>query len=117
MTMQRMVSAGRDHREIRHDPLCDPPVIISIIRIAARTDIQPSWTLDNFEHRPQIAEVVLITASVSEQRIRVQVAAMQERNVAGIDAALQRLKPIAFLQTLCRNRVPDPSGSDGTSTH
>ena len=112
MTMQRVVSARRDHGEIRDDPLRDPPVVISVIRIAACTDIQPSGTLDNFKHRPQIAEVVLITSSVSEQRIRVQIAAMQERNVAGIDAALQRLKPIAFLQPFGRNRVRAGNGGE-----
>ena len=60
MTVQRMISARRDHREIRNDPLGDPPVIISIFRIAARADVQPSGALDNFEHRPQIAKVIFV---------------------------------------------------------
>src|SRR5262249_607818 len=63
-------------------------------------DIEPARALDDLEHRPRIPQVVLVALRALEQRVGVELTAMQERNVAGVDAALHGLQPVAFLQAL-----------------
>src|SRR4051812_48219380 len=88
MAMKGMISTRRDHCEIRHYPLRNAPVVIPVLRVAACADVQASRAFDNFKNRLQIPQVVLIAFCIFEQRVPVQVTAMQERHMAGIDASL-----------------------------
>ena len=60
MPVHRMVAARRDHGERRHDPRRDAPVVVAVLGVAARADVEPAGTLDHFEHRPRVAEIVLV---------------------------------------------------------
>src|SRR5262245_36034234 len=100
VTVHRMVAPRWNHREGRHDPLRDPPVVLAIFRIAPCADIEPAWAFDDLEHRPRILQVVLVALRTFEERVGGQLAAMQKGDVAGVNATLHGLQPIAFLQTL-----------------
>src|SRR5260221_10541709 len=82
MAMDRMIAAWRDHREGRHHPLGDAPVIPVVLAIAPRPDKEAARALDHFEYRPRIGEVVLIALGALEQRAGVEVSTSQERHVA-----------------------------------
>ena len=95
-----MIAARRDHGEARHHPGRDAPVVVAVLGVAARADIEPARLLHDLEIRLHVGEVVLIALGALEQRVGAEVAAMQERDVAGIDAALHGLQPVALLQAL-----------------
>ena len=61
--------------------------------------IQPAGGFDDLEFRLLVALVVR-ALGVAVQRIAVHVAGVQERDVAGVDAALHRLQIVALLQPL-----------------
>ena len=50
--------------------------------------------------RSRVAQIVLIALGAFEQRIGVQVAAVQERHVARVDTAFHRLEPVVLLRAL-----------------
>ena len=77
-----MIAARRNQGERRHNPLCDAPVIVAILGISPRTDVETARTLNDFKDRPQIAEVVSVAFCSLEQRISLEIAAMQPRDVA-----------------------------------
>ncbi len=96
----RVVAAWRHHREAGHDPWRDAPVVLTLFGIAARADEQAAIGRHHLEHRLQVFLVVLVSLGTLEQRVGIQVATVQERDVARIDAAFQRLQPVAFLAAL-----------------
>ena len=100
-----MIASRRDHRERRHHPLRDAPVVVAAFRVPARADVQPAGAFDYLEHRPRIGQVVLVAPGALEQRIRIQIAAVQPRHVARIDAAFHRLQPVRFLEALAGERL------------
>src|SRR5688500_7827927 len=77
MAVDRMVAAWRHHREARHHPGRDAPVVVSFFRVAARADVEAAVAVDHFEYRALVAHIVLIAARALEQRIAVEVAAVQ----------------------------------------
>ena len=106
MAVHGVAAARRDHGEERHHPLGDPPVVVAVLGIAAGADEQAARALDHLEHRPRVAEIVAVALGALEQRIGIDVAAMQEGHVARIDPALHGLQPIAFLQPLGNEALP-----------
>ena len=100
MPVHRMIAARRNGGVAGHDPGRDAPVILIVLGLAARPDIEAARRLDHFEDRREIAEIILVAGRPLEQRIGIDIAAVQEGDVARIDAALHRLQPIAFLETL-----------------
>src|SRR5258708_34258892 len=67
--------------------------------IAARTDIEAARRLDDLKLRLAILLIVRALGATM-QRIRMEFAAVEEGDVARIDAAFHRLQVIAFLPTL-----------------
>ncbi len=100
MPVHGVPTARRDHGEGRQHPLGDAPVVVAILGIAPRTDVKTAGTLDHLEHRLRIAEVVLIAFGALEQRIGADIGAVQKGDMAGVDAPLHRLQPVALLQPL-----------------
>ena len=100
MAVQRMVGARRDHGEARHDPLRDAPVVVAVLGIAAGADVQAARALHHLEVRLHVRHIVFVALGALEQRVGREIAAVQERDVARIDAALHRLQPVRFLQAL-----------------
>ena len=100
-----MVGARRDHGEGRHHPLGDAPVVVAVLGVPARADVEPAGALDDLEHRLHVAHVVGVALGALEQRIAVELAGVQERDVAGIDAAFHRLQPVRFLEALRHEAV------------
>ena len=70
-----MVGARRDHGEGRHHPLGDAPVVVAVLGVAARADVEAAGALDHLEHRLHVAQVVLVALRALEQRIAVELAA------------------------------------------
>ena len=105
VAVHRMVGAGRDHGEGRHHPLGDAPVVVAVLGVAPRADVEPAGALDHLEHRLHVAHVVLVALRALEQRIAVELAGMQEGDVAGIDAAFHRLQPVRLLEPLRHEAV------------
>jgi len=50
-----MAAARRDQRERRHHPLRDAPVVVAVLGVAPRADVQAAGAFDNLEHRAQVA--------------------------------------------------------------
>ena len=73
---------------------------MTVIRVPARTDVEAAGAFDHFKDRPHVGQVIPVTARSLEERIGLEVAAMKERDVARVDAAFHRLKPVALLQAL-----------------
>src|SRR5215468_364643 len=67
MAVDRMIAARRDHREGRHHPLGDAPVVPVVLGIAPGSDKESARTLDHLEYRPRVGEVVLIALGALEQ--------------------------------------------------
>src|SRR5262249_9076574 len=65
-----------------------------------RPDEQATGALHDLEVGPRVAEIVLVALGPAMQRIDLQLAAMQPRGVARVDAAFKRLQPVALLQPL-----------------
>ena len=100
MAVHGVAAARRDHGEGRQHILGDAPVVVAVLGIAAGADIETACAFDDFEHRLRVVEIVLVALGALEQRIGVDVAAVQEGDVTGIDAAFHGLQPIALLQPL-----------------
>src|SRR5262249_7862894 len=100
MTADGMARARRNQRGPRHDVGRDAPVPAVVVGLPARADQKPALVLHHLEVWHAVAQVVFIRAAPDEERIAVQRAAVQERDVARVDAALDRLQVIAFLQAL-----------------
>src|SRR5664279_3095661 len=66
MPMYRMVTSGRDHREARHDPRRDAPIIFAVFCIPARPDVKTTGLLNNLKYWPRILQVVLISLCALE---------------------------------------------------
>src|SRR6266568_2204764 len=79
-----------------HDPLRDPPIIVAGIRIAPRADDQAAGRVEDVEaglrgfREPRARGIPM-------EWVGGQIPAVQERNMAGIDAALDRLQVVALL--------------------
>src|SRR5690242_2642312 len=86
--VDRVPAARRDEREGGQDPRRDAPVMPARIGVAPHRDEQAAFERLDLEHRGGVAQVVLVGARALEQRIALQRTAMQEADVAGIDAAL-----------------------------
>ncbi len=97
--VERIPLVGRDQRVPRHQPLGDAPVVVARIGVAARADQQPGGRLENVEHRVGVARV-LGAVGVAVERIAVEIVAMQEGDVARVDAAFHRLQIVRFLPAL-----------------
>src|SRR5581483_12115204 len=54
MPADRMIAARRNEREARHDPLRDAPVVLVVLGVAARADIEPARRLHHFEVRREV---------------------------------------------------------------
>src|SRR6516225_5436069 len=100
VAVDRVIAARRDHGEAGHYPGRDTPVVIAVLGVTPGADIKPARLLDHLEIRLHVGEVVFVALGALEQRIGAEVAAVQEGDVAGIDSALHRLQPVAFLQAL-----------------
>ena len=96
----RMIAARRDHGHARHDPLRDAPVVFAGLGVAARADQEAAGALDHLEMRLHVAERVVVALGADVKRIVLELAAVQPGAVAGIDAAFERLQPVALLQAL-----------------
>ena len=100
MTADRIPAARRDQGVERHHPRRDPPVIAVRLRIAPRRDQQAAIELGDVEDRHAVALIIFIALAALEQRIGLQGALVQKRDMARIDAALDRLEEVALLQAL-----------------
>ena len=100
VAVHRVIAARRDHGEAGHDPRRDAPVVVAVLGVASRADVQAALALDHLEHRLLVLEVVLVALRALEKRIRIEAAAMQEGHVARVDPAFHRLQVIALLQAL-----------------
>ena len=105
VAVHRMIGARRDHGEGRHHPLGDAPVVFAFFGVAPGADVEAAGALDHFEHRLHVAHVVLVALRALEQRVAVEFARMQERDVAGVDAAFHRLQPVGLLKPLRHEAV------------
>ena len=110
VAVDRVISARGNHGEARHHPGRDAPVVVAVLGIAPGADIEPARLLHDLEIGLHVVEVVLIAPGALEQRIGAEIAAVQERDVTGIDPALHGLQPVGFLQTLGNERL---LGRDG----
>ena len=81
----------RDDRIPRHDEGRDAPVVVRVVRIAARADQESALGILNFELRPRIGFEVHVAVRAFVHRIVIEVEAMQRRDVARVDAAFERL--------------------------
>src|SRR5260221_1357605 len=99
MAVERVPGVGRNEGVPRHDPRSDPPVIVSGIRIAPRADEQAAGGVEDVEGGLRGFRE-LRARGVPVEGVAGQVPAVQERNMAGIDAALDRLQVVARLPTL-----------------
>jgi hypothetical protein len=77
MAPDRIIAERRDHREGRHHPLGDAPVVAVVLGIAAHPDIEAACALHDFENRPCVGKNVMATF-----RVGIEVATVQERHVA-----------------------------------
>jgi len=77
MPVHGMVAARRHHGKARHDPWRDAPVIMFVLGIAAGADIKPALAFGDLEDRHLVLLVILVSGGALEQRIGLQVAAMQ----------------------------------------
>ena len=82
----------------RHDPLREPPVKLVCRGRTPHADHHAAAGLDHFEASVGIASEFRTLADM--QGIAAQVMAVQKGHVHGINAAFQRLQPIAFLRAL-----------------
>ena len=98
VAVERVVAVGRDHGVERHDPLRDAPVKIAGRRRPPHADHHAAFGLDHLEAGVGLAGELGALADM--QRIAAQVVPVQERDVHGIDAAFERLQPVAFLGAL-----------------
>src|SRR5207247_1315235 len=96
MAVERVAGVGWNEGVPRHDPLRDPPVIVAGIRIAPRADEQAAGRVDDVEAGLRGFRE-LRARGVPMERVARQIPAVQERNMAGIDAALDRLQVVALL--------------------
>ena len=99
VAVRGLALVGRDQRVPGHQPLRDAPIVKARIGIAPRADQQAAGRFENVEHGIGAARV-FGAGGVPVQRIGIEIAAMQERDVARIDAALHRLQVIALLPAL-----------------
>src|SRR5260221_1613266 len=99
MPVERVPGVGRDEVVPRHCPLSDPPVIVAGIRIAPRADEQAAGGVEDVEGGLRGFRE-LRARGVPVEGVAGQVPAVQERNMAGIDAALDRLQVVALLPPL-----------------
>ncbi len=100
MRAERMAGARRDDGVPGHDPGRDAPVIFAGLGVAPRADQQAAGEFLDLEQRHAVLLVVDVALRALEQRILVELRAVQPGDVAGIDAAFHRLQVIALLQTL-----------------
>ena len=68
-----------------------------IVRVAPSGDEQPAIKWLDLKYWHFICSVILISLAAFEQRICVQGTAVQPRDMAGVDATLQGLKIVTFL--------------------
>src|SRR5258706_13723521 len=99
MAVERVRGVGRNEGLPRHDPLSDPPVIVAGIRIAPRADEPAAGGVEDGEGGLRGFRE-LRARGVPVEGVAGQVPAVQERNMAGIDAALDRLQVVALLPPL-----------------
>src|SRR5256885_16986526 len=99
MAVERVAGVGRNEGVPRHDPLRDPPVIAAGIRIAPRANDQAASRLEDVEGGLRGFRE-LRARGVPMEWVGGQIPAVQERNMAGIDAALDRLQVVALLPPL-----------------
>ena len=95
-----MIGARRDHGEGRHHPGRDAPVVVAVLGVAAGADVEAAGLLHHLEVRLHVGEIVFVALGALEQRIGAEISAVQEGDVARIDAALHCLQPVAVLQAL-----------------
>src|SRR6266852_5686340 len=97
MSVERVPApVGGNERVPRHDPLRDPPVIAAGIRVAPRSDDQAAGRVEDVEGSLRGFRE-LRARGVPMEWVGGQIPAVQERNMAGIDAALDRLQVVALL--------------------
>ncbi len=82
MCAQWMTRARRNYRIPGYDPRRDAPVIFTTFGIAARTDQKATGKFFDLEQRHAVLFVIDIALRALEQRILVELAAMQPGNVA-----------------------------------
>ncbi len=99
MAVERVAGVGRNEGVPRHDPLRDPPVIVAGIRIAPRADDQAAGRVEDVKAGLGGFRE-LRTRGVAMEWVGGQIPAVQERYMAGIDAALDRLQVVALLPPL-----------------
>src|ERR1700675_165510 len=68
VSMYRMVGTRRNHREGRHHPLGDAPVIVAVLGVAPGPDHKSAGTFDALEHRLAVSEIVRVALSPLERR-------------------------------------------------
>src|SRR5437868_4448146 len=74
LAVHRMVAAGRHHREARHHPGRDPPVVVAVLGVPACADVEPAVCLRDLEERAQVVQVVLVALRALEERVALQAA-------------------------------------------
>src|SRR6266699_6845436 len=99
VAVERVAGVGGNERIPRHDPLRDPPVIVAGIRIAPRANDQAAGRVEDVEGGFRGFRE-LRARGVPMEWVGGQIPAVQERNMAGIDAALDRLQVVALLPPL-----------------
>src|SRR5215813_13625559 len=104
MAVERVVAIGRDHGVKRHDPLRDPPIKLLRPCWSPHPDHHAAAGFNDFESGIGLARELRAFADV--QWIVAQIVTVQKRYMHGIDAAFERLQPIAFLYALRHKAVP-----------
>jgi hypothetical protein len=95
-----VVAARGDQREAGHHPRRDPPVVGVGLGVAPGAHEQTALGVGDLEERAEVREVVLVALGALEQRVGLETAGVQPRDVAGVDAALEGLQPVALLPAL-----------------
>ena len=84
----------------------DPPVVLVVLGVATGADEQAAVGLGDLEERPQVVQVVLVSLRALEQRVVLEPAGVEPRDVARVDPALERLQPVRLLPALRGEGLP-----------
>jgi hypothetical protein len=67
-----VVAPRRHHREARHHPRSDAPVVLAFLGVAPRADEEAAVGLGDLEEGPQVVQVVLVPLRSFEQGIALE---------------------------------------------
>ena len=97
MPGERMRAGGRHQREPREDPLRDAPIPGIVLALAAPENGHARAGLLHGELHVRIGLDVLLAGGVHVQGVALELVAVDERHMRGVDAALHCLQIVALL--------------------